>query len=241
MADQRLVDYIKENLARGYSVDYLMQLLIDQGWDIGELNEAVSTAHGHDPAPPRPPEAPHPPAASKPATQNIQPAQGIPRRPAGVTIISLFGFLGSAAMLALGALMIIFGGIVSALPGAELLNATGGEGSPGLSVISFAFGLFGIWYGIVQIIISAIGLFSYYLLWKMKKAGWMLIIAWTLIGLVAAVFMTIMMMPVLAGMMAVSPGFPAIFLVSALLPLAGSAVFLAVIFVYLYRRRKLFA
>ncbi len=45
MADRVLVEYIKEGVSRGYSLESLKEALIEQGYSHGEVNDAVNAAY----------------------------------------------------------------------------------------------------------------------------------------------------------------------------------------------------
>ncbi|MFQ5647820.1 MAG: hypothetical protein ACE5FW_01160 [Candidatus Aenigmatarchaeota archaeon] len=67
MADERLVAYLKNQLAKGRKVEDVRKVLLDQGWRERDIAEAVSEIAAI-PIPPvtRPPaEAPKPPEAPK--------------------------------------------------------------------------------------------------------------------------------------------------------------------------------
>ena len=59
MADQRVVEYLRENLAKGYPVQQLRRNLEAEGYAQREIEEAFSMAMGVPVAPP-PPKPPKP-------------------------------------------------------------------------------------------------------------------------------------------------------------------------------------
>jgi hypothetical protein len=46
MADPRLIDYIKENLAKGHSLEEIRSFVADHGWTKEEIDEALLQASG---------------------------------------------------------------------------------------------------------------------------------------------------------------------------------------------------
>lgn len=154
MADERLVNYIRDNLSRGYSPDSLRQTLVNQGWNINQVDEAINIAQAPSPQP-QTPSAP----------------QAKPSRPTGVTIICVLGFLGAILVLFSGILLAGLGGLMGGLTsGDETVSMDlGGLGS--------LLGLF----GYVFIIIGIVDFVGFYLLLKMKRIGWIII---TVMGII---------------------------------------------------------
>jgi hypothetical protein len=64
MADQQLVDYISGNVRRGARMGDVRKILLDQGWTITEVDEAVAVVRG-------------PPMASMPVPPPPQPARDV--------------------------------------------------------------------------------------------------------------------------------------------------------------------
>jgi len=156
MVDQRLVDYIRENLQRGYPVDGLVQILLNQGWSTNEINEAIDVIQGVQ-SPPIPP-GPAPPEMASPSAPERQPSSK-PKRPLGVTIICVLGWFGIVGSLITGVNYLAL-----VMPAMNLL---------GFGV--FLSSLIGI-LGIVYIALAIVNLVAYYLLFKMKRTGWIIVI-----------------------------------------------------------------
>jgi len=161
MADERLVNYIRDNLHRGYSPDSLRQTLLNQGWDTNQINEAFAVVQGSAP-------------------DISQTSAGTPSRPTGVTIICVLGFISAVFSLVSGILFIgvssLFGGMGSVSFGNETASMVVDMG-----IFGTLFGML----GYILIIIAIVGFVGFYLLLKMKKIGWILT---TVIGII---FMTL--------------------------------------------------
>jgi len=96
-------------------------------------------------------------------------------RPRGVTIICVLGFLSSVLMLLAGLAIVSFsymigiiGGITTAM-NQTLLFSGNHTGLLGTGIMPF-LGIVGIMFVILALVEFA----GYYLLWKMKKLGWLL-------------------------------------------------------------------
>ena len=138
MPDERIVAYLREGLRKGYSVDSLRQTLLSQGWENAEVDEAISSIRGYT-------------VSSPPGVQFPS------RRPTGVTIICILGYVGSVLALVAGILSIFFSAIVvTAFP------------LPGLD------SLFAI-LGALSLLLGIVGLVAFSLLLKMKKIGWIIV------------------------------------------------------------------
>jgi hypothetical protein len=214
MADQRLVDYIIESLRSGYTADYLVQALLNQGWDMNQIREAINAAQGYPPPQPAPAAQPY---QTQPAAKSAGAAEPKtrPPRPTGVTIICILGFLGAILMLFAGVLIVFLGQffdqIMGVLPlGNETfpLNITGLTGAG-------EFGSLSGFLGMAFIILAIVDFAGFYLLWKMKKIGWIII---TVVGVLTITLYAI--------------NFSINYIVSIIL--------FAVIVVYLLTQRKLF-
>lgn len=196
MTDQRLIDYIRENLQMGNSADYLTQILLDQGWGIDEINDAFGIVQGRTPRENAYPlaQSPAPPsgtqqAAATPAQAVAPVQQAKKRRPKSITIICVLCFLSAIMMLIAGVLMIGLGSIIG---GSDMI-LTGGMGFPfsgnetsmlGLGEIGSLFGFL----GVAFIILGIVNLLGFFLLWKMRKAGWIIV---TLSGIITIVIYVI--------------------------------------------------
>lgn len=223
MADPRLVDYIIDSLRNGCPSDYLVQILLNQGWDINEIREAINIAQGNPPAPPTSPSQQFQPqqAETGPAQQAEAKPQK-PRRPAGIAIICLLGFLASVLMLLAGILIVFLGQIlgqtIGSLPlGNEALPLLGNEtGLMNMEEIGSFFGLSSGFLGMIFIALAIVDFAGFYLLWKMKRVGWILV---TAVGI-------IMIIPYVLN-----------FSINSLILIVPAAA----IIVYLLIKRKLFA
>ena len=89
-------------------------------------------------------------------------------RPIGVTIISVLGMIVSIMIVLMGLLAILLGAAFGALFG-PAVTAFGGL------------------VGVIFIIIGGIIFIANWFLWKMKKIGWILVIIFEVIGLLAAI------------------------------------------------------
>jgi len=176
MVDEHLISYIRENLKKGHSAESLKQVLISEGWDPREVDEAFSIVqspafHAHDEPPPSPPKSHplEPQAKPKPQVEK----EG-PTRPKIVTIICVLGFVGSVILLIAGVLL------------TGIADMIGDTGIPGFSLnetASLALGGFTPmlgplldFLGMVLIIIALINFIAFYLLFKMNKIGWIIVI-----------------------------------------------------------------
>ncbi len=90
-------------------------------------------------------------------------------RPAGVTIICALGFVLSILLIIAGVFSIAFASYAGEFFGPEMANA-----SPAIFMAI----------GAVSVIIGLIGIFAFYLLMKMKKAGWLIV---TIVGIIAII------------------------------------------------------
>ena len=183
MADQRLVDYIRDNMQRGYSADYLMDALVRQGWNINDVHEAINIVQGYSMPQEQPGMQPQTPygAQQQPAAKPAQQA-GPRHRPAGVTIICVLGFLYALFILFAGYLIFSVGQLVGGTVtqnAAFFGNETGLMGGIG-SFISLLSG----YMGIILIILALVTFVGFSLLWRMKKAGWIIVIV---IGIIAII------------------------------------------------------
>jgi hypothetical protein len=205
MADKRLIDYIKENLARGYTADYLRKILLEQGWEAGDVDEALNVVQGSSamtaaPAalPAEAPEEAQPAQhrreehyydphvdevqdLSKPETtaQDIAAAAKKPgSRPTGVTLFCVLGFLTAGLLIAAGILILTIGPLVGVGPGYDNGSLPGNQtGFPGTGVT----GMLSIFSGVMFLLLGTVEFAGFLLLWKMKKIGWFIV---TAVGLI---------------------------------------------------------
>ncbi len=231
MVDNSLLNYIKDSLERGFREDYIKQTLIDQGWNSQDINDAFNQVHGygrdqphpheeHPHAPPQHQEQSTPENTNKTTTQTEPTQQQIPsKRTTGITVISSLGILSAVMALLLGAISLGVGAFIGI--GSDILpmgpeNITAPAGVEG---IGFLLNIM----GFVYIIIGVVGLVGFYLLLKMKKIGWIIII---LIGFlqVASFLMS----------------FLSSFNILEIIYNTPVIVLWIVIIVYLYMKRKLF-
>ncbi|NIP40244.1 MAG: hypothetical protein GTN39_01840 [Candidatus Aenigmarchaeota archaeon] len=178
MIDERLIDYIRDNLRKGYSLDSLRKVLIDEGWDPNQVNEAINYVQNISPPASPPVPSPHP-SWSPPEEEETRK----PSRPTGVTIICILGFLGAILLLISGVLLVGLGGIIvnTGIPflGNETASVTlGGFGSvlgPLLDLMGF-----------VLIALAVIYFVSFYLLLKMNRIGFVLVILLGLLQIIGS-------------------------------------------------------
>jgi len=187
MVNEKLVDFIRDGLRKGYSINYLERTLINEGWDINQVDEAINIVQ----TPPPPPSStppPSPPLTWPPTAQAEQqapskrPATSKSSRPTGVTVICVLGFLGALVLLLSGILLTGIGGIIGniGLPGMlgnETASITlGGFGSllgPLLDLMGF-----------VLIALAVIYFAGFYLMLKMEKTGFVLVIVLGLVQII---------------------------------------------------------
>ena len=167
MVDERLVIYIKDCMRRGYSLDYIRQMLVNEGWKANRVDEAINFIQAPSPPPPG-----SPPAQAKQKAPSKKPSVSL--RPTGVTIICILGFLLSILALLTGIVSI---GLAEILGGAEFQMIFG---SMVASAISEEIDLFTI-IGVISIIMGIVGLVAFYLLLKMKRTGWIIV---TVLGVI---------------------------------------------------------
>jgi hypothetical protein len=205
MAEKRLIDYIKENLARGYTADYLRKILLEQGWVAGDVDEALNVVQGSSamtaapaalpeespeeerPRQPRHEEHYYDPHVdeeqdthkAEPTTQETAAAaKKSGARPTGVTLFCILGFLTAALLIAAGILILTIGPLVGAGLGYDNESLPGNQtGFPGTGVT----GLLSNFSGVMFLLLGAVELLGFILLWKMKKIGWFIV---TAVGLI---------------------------------------------------------
>ncbi|HXE76125.1 MAG TPA: DUF2127 domain-containing protein [Candidatus Xenobia bacterium] len=98
-------------------------------------------------------------------------------RPTGVTILAVLEFISAGALILIGLLLLVGGGVLGAMSG-------GGEGSSFMGVL----GALGAVAGIVLIVVSAIPLLVGIGLWKLKNWARVLAIVFSGIGVVSNLF-----------------------------------------------------
>jgi hypothetical protein len=176
MVEESLISYIRENLKKGHSVESLRKTLVSEGWDPKQVDEAFAIVqspafHAHDKPAPSPPKSHplEPKTRPKPEAEEEK-----PKRPKIVTIICVLGFLGGIILLIAG---ILLTGIT------DMIVETG---IPGVSInetVSLALGGFEPmlgplldFLGMVLIIIALVNFIAFYLLFKMSRIGWIMVI-----------------------------------------------------------------
>ncbi len=156
MVSGSILNYLREGLKEGHSLEMLKQELLKSGWNPAEVNEAANMVQAQ-PAPPSPlPE-------SKPEAQQAG------KRPAGMTIICVLGFLLSVLLIITGIIALSFSGLVSGMDMIAVGNAR-------MSVPGGLFGSLFVMLGLVSLIIGIVGLIAFYLLLKMKKTGLIIVL-----------------------------------------------------------------
>lgn len=174
MTDERLLEYLRNNLEMGYSVEYLTEMLVQKGWEISEIKEAINIVRGNAPE-----EEPNNQPPVPPQETQAQKKPEKARRPLGVTIICILVLLDALLMLFAGVLMIFMGNLFGDM-GMFLVenqntfllgNQTGmllGLGEVG-SLLGFL--------GPIFIVIAIVEFVGFFLMWKMKKIGWIIVVA----------------------------------------------------------------
>lgn len=172
MADAQLIKYLNTNVKAGHSIDSLKKALIDQGWDKSIVNDAVKSLKS----------SPKPKEMKEPG-----------KRPIGITLMSIFGFLISSFLILIGliilagsfilrdALVLIILPIISALLLPIGIQA-GTFLSGGLMVAALV---------LVAILVSGFGVFlfwAYKKLWNMQKKGWFIIMGFYVLTISQQIF-----------------------------------------------------
>ncbi len=158
MVDERLVIYIKDCMRKGYSLDYIRQMLVNEGWKANQVDEAINFVQAPSPPPPG-----SPPAQAKQKAPSKKPAR--PKRPRGVTILAVLGIILSVISLASGVLVLTAGGVLSFLGGTDTA----------LTLLGF-LGSFTMIIGIINLAVGLFGFIAYFLLFKMKRSGLIMVI-----------------------------------------------------------------
>ena len=177
MAEQQIIDYLRNGLYKGYSIDSLRKALIDAGWDGAKVDEAIGIVeHGQGsvPSPPHPMELPGLPGPLSPVAEPASPQGG--SRTRGVTMIGILGFIVSGLSLVAGFFLLFagsfLGSIVSGVPGSVTVF---GDMESVLLIFS-----------LIPIIVGFCGFLAFYLLLRMKKAGWTLVIFLAMLGIASS-------------------------------------------------------
>jgi len=227
MANQILVDYIRNGMKDGISIDVLRQQSLNQGWTEQEINEAINVATGAPASehstpgvhtnrlPEQPPSTPQAQPAEQ-APQEQKPPQekpARPKRPTGITIICILGLVYAVFSILFAIVAVIFVGMFAGL---DLVfgNQTVIDSPLLIPAQQIVFLVNLMVY--LSIVISIIYIVGFYLLLKMKRIGWIII---TIMGMIAIV------LDVLS------------FSITNILNIAV----VAVIIIYLFTKRKLFA
>jgi hypothetical protein len=225
MADKRLINFIREGLRRGYSIEYLERQLVKEGWNLDEVDDAIDIVQ----APPPPAPSPEPEQREQPLHPQIPPVRRAPPRPSGpprpskpsrplgLTVIACLSFLGGILVLITGILILSFVGIVSG-DYLSFLNGTS-IGVPFAS--SFEEMNLLTMLGLAFVLMGVIELAGSFLLLKMKRSGRAII---TAVGLIQVIAYGA------AGVISFSMGVE-------IIPIFA---FWIIIIVYLFAKRKLF-
>jgi len=149
-----MVAYIRNSLGQGHSPDSLRQALLSQGWEESQIDEAFAEAQG--------------------TAATGTPKQATPgKRPTIVTVICILGFLMSVLFVLTGILTLFVSSLFAPFGTGTL---TSGEGvSSDVSDLS-GFGSLLILFSAVPLIVGIIGFGTFYLLLKMNKIGWILVL-----------------------------------------------------------------
>lgn len=211
MVDQSLVDYVKENLRKGYSIESLKKTMLDHGWDPGEVDHAIVIARSPSQPPSRP--APHPqqaqpypPPQFQPQDQTQPPAQpggaqpaqkaanqqppsgqqaGPPHRPTGVTVICVLGFVLAILMILSGILSLGLSGLLGLVFDEAIIPIDLGNQTmmEDLGTLGSILRLMGLFY----IVIGIVDLVGFYLLLNMKRIGWIIIIIMRVLSIITGI------------------------------------------------------
>lgn len=169
MIDEKLVNYIKESLKGGQSEESIKKLLIEQGWSEEDLSEAFNTIKRN--------EQPNVNITELPKTKNVsalpednklderKTIQNQPKRPIGVLIISILGFISGFVSVLGGILLLVFGSELSL-----------SEFWLGVNQLFFhSINILLILLGILFIFLGAVEIFGSFLLFKMRRIGWLIV------------------------------------------------------------------
>ena len=162
MIDERLINYIKNGLEKGYSLNSLRQALINSGWDINQVNEAIDYVRNY----------------SLSTQTHSQTLKHPVTRPTGITVICVLGFLFSIFMLIMGIILLGFAPMLGNIEiSTEFVNQSFSATLGGFTPLFYAFGL-------ITLIISIVAFIAFYLLWKMKKTGLIIVI---IVGIISII------------------------------------------------------
>jgi len=85
MVEEKILDYVKTTLKKGYPAKEIKKTLSEAGWPLEEVDKAFDIAQGRRPAePPKPPEKPIPPETKKP--EPAEPERPTPEKVAKPTL-----------------------------------------------------------------------------------------------------------------------------------------------------------
>ncbi|MBU0530561.1 MAG: hypothetical protein ABIH52_02050 [Candidatus Aenigmatarchaeota archaeon] len=201
MANQRIVDYIRNGLSKGYPLDSLKQALLNQGWGEAQVNEAViQTQKAITPS------GMHAPPQELPARTPGE-------RPIGVTVISILGFLISLLAIIGAAFILFIGSMFSGLDPTLVDDVL---------VISFGdVGTYIMVLGMIPLVVGIIGLIAFFLLLKMKRSGWFLVVTLGIISIITTVVSSVLVSFETTGII--------------------TLVVWIIIIAYLFMKRKIFA
>ena len=170
MANQEIINYIKQSLGAGYSVETIRQTLIEQGWLNSDVDEAFAAAKAEG-------------TYAIPDEKKAQPTEK-PKRPALILVIGILGILGSILEIASGALVLSASSMLGAL-GGSIGNVSRGAIQPS-SAGALASLVMVI--GIAYLVLGIITLMAFILLLKMRRKGMIMVVVLEIIAVALSVF-----------------------------------------------------
>lgn len=159
MVRQELIDYIKAGIEKGYTTASLKAILVGNGWNSGEVEEAVGIVEGNQ-------QQAEPISISLPAVHDVK-----KKKPILLKIICIIGFILCLFGIAMG-FMFLFPSSFNYL--FKMTPSLANYIAVPFSVDDF-FSLVNISY-IFAIVVNLIGFVGFILLLKMEKAGMFLVI-----------------------------------------------------------------
>lgn len=184
MIDQKLLDSLKTKLDNGKTPEEAKELLSGEGWDEEHIDEAlnmVESTEDSDDFPEEekieepkaedfPEEKPKELPGEKPEDFPEEKPKELPKKPKGqrpvmLSVISVIGILFS--------ILGLLGGItLLGLSGLDMLGGlTGDAGNPILELLGFG----GLVTGTIVLVINIAALVGFYMLFRMKRLGWILV------------------------------------------------------------------
>jgi len=166
MADQRLVSYIQSSLRRGHTPDQIRKTLLNQGWRSSHIEEAMRVTPGQpmkEKLSSR--DMPLKKLFSKDGKKKKRDAKsGAPEeRPPGITIIGILGILGSLIWIMIGIAVFFLVELITSLGDSAGFDGMFAILSPYLMILAIPIIAYG-----------AIGVFTWYRLYQMRKIGYIL-------------------------------------------------------------------